>query len=178
LEGLLKYLDRTQVRELLKAARKESQRDYVMILTGYCHGLRASEICGLTTRNFADGFLTIQRLKGSLKTTQPLFESDDPILNEKQSISEWLKTVAKGEPLFGITRQHFHRQFQAHCKAAGIPKHLAHPHSLKHSVAMHTIKKAGVECVKQFLGHKSLSSTGAYLRVNDQEASAAVAAAL
>jgi len=122
--------------------------------------------------------LTIQRLKGSLKTTQPLFESDDSLLNEKQAISEWLKVLPKGAPLFDITRQHFHRLFQTYCKAAAIPKHLAHPHSLKHSVAMHVIRKAGIENTRQFLGHKSLSSTGAYLRVNDQEASAAVLAAL
>jgi integrase len=62
--------------------------------------------------------------------------------------------------------------------AAGLPKHKCHPHSLKHSCAMLAIKKIGIESVRQYLGHKSLSSTGAYLRVSDGEASAEFAKSL
>jgi site-specific recombinase XerD len=65
-----------------------------------------------------------------------------------------------------------------HAKAAGIPAHKRHPHILKHSIALQTIKTAGIENVRQHLGHKSLSSTGEYLRVSDEEASAAVSKAL
>jgi hypothetical protein len=39
---------------------------------------------------------------------------------------------------------------------------------------MQTIKTAGIENVRQYLGHKSIASTGSYLRVNDEQASAAV----
>lgn len=174
----MKYLSREQVLSLLQMARAASERDFLMILLAYRHGLRASEVCGLTTRNFADGFITIRRLKGSLKTTHPLFESDNPLLNEKAGVTEWLKGVPKGERLFPITRQHFHRLFQGYCKAAGIPRPLAHPHIAKHSIAMELVHKVGIEELRQFIGHKSLSSTGQYLRVNDQRACLAVAAAM
>jgi hypothetical protein len=43
---------------------------------------------------------------------------------------------------------------------------------------MQTIHSAGIENVRQYLGHKSMSSTGAYLRKTDAEASSAVALAL
>ena len=43
---------------------------------------------------------------------------------------------------------------------------------------MQTIKKAGIEMVRQRLGHKSISSTGEYLKVTDEDASAAIADAL
>jgi len=39
---------------------------------------------------------------------------------------------------------------------------------------MHGIKEAGIEGVRQYLGHKSISSTGVYLKVDDAQASAAV----
>ena len=56
---------------------------------------------------------------------------------------------------------------------------LAHPHSLKHSIARHSIKNGvGIEGLKTYLGHKTLSSTGMYLRIDDTEASAAIVAAL
>jgi integrase len=174
----MKYLSRQQVLSLLKAARAESERDFLMILLAYRHGLRASEVCGLTTREFADGFLTIKRLKGSLKTTHPLFRSDNPLLDEKRAVTAWLKDVPKGGRLFNMSRQHFHRLFQAYCVQAGIPRHLAHPHILKHSVAMELVKSIGIEDLRQYIGHKSLSSTGQYLKVSDQTASAAVAKAM
>jgi integrase len=43
---------------------------------------------------------------------------------------------------------------------------------------MHTIKTAGIENVRQYLGHRSMASTGAYLRVDDDAASKAIAAAM
>jgi type 1 fimbriae regulatory protein FimB len=172
----MKYLSRQQVLALLKAARAESERDYLMILLAYKHGLRASEVCLLTSRDISDGFLTVRRLKGSLKTTHPLFRSDNPLLDERKAVVEWLKSVPKGTRLFPISRQHFHRLFQAYCVTAGIPKPLAHPHVLKHSVAMELVKKVGIEELRVYIGHKSLNSTGMYLRVSDQVACAAVAA--
>ena len=54
-----------------------------------------------------------------------------------------------------------------------MPEHKLNPHVLKHTAAMHMIKKAGIEMVRRRLGHKSIASTGAYLKVNDQEADAA-----
>ncbi len=174
----MKYMTRQQVLALLKAARKESERDFLMILLAYRHGLRASEVCALTTRDFADGYITIKRLKGSLKTTHPLFKADEPLLDEKRAVAAWLKEIPKGGLLFPITRQHFHRLFQGYCKEAGIPKPLAHPHTLKHSVAMELVRKVGIEELRQYIGHKSLNSTGQYLKVSDQQACQAVAAAM
>lgn len=43
---------------------------------------------------------------------------------------------------------------------------------------MRAIKKTGIEIVRQCLGHKSIASTGEYLKVSDQEASTAVHAVL
>lgn len=43
---------------------------------------------------------------------------------------------------------------------------------------MQTIHSAGIENVRQYLGHKSMSSTGEYLKVTDEAASAAIREAL
>ena len=37
--------------------------------------------------------------------------------------------------------------------------------------------EAGIENVRQYLGHRSISSTGEYLKVSDQEASNAITSA-
>ena len=59
---------------LLGAARRASERDWLMILVAYWHGLRASEVTKIQRHDIADGHLTVRRLKGSLKTIQPLIE--------------------------------------------------------------------------------------------------------
>ena len=76
-----------------------------------------------------------------------------------------------------LSRIQFWRLVRRYGAAAALPRHLCHPHTLKHSIAMQSIGKAGIENVRQYLGHKSTSSTGAYLRVGDDAASSAVYAA-
>ena len=149
-----------------------------MILVGFWHGLRATEVTTLTADNIRDGFVTVQRLKGSLKTTQPLIEHEDPLLNEKAALEKAASEAQPGARLFAVSRVQFFRLMRKHAAAAGIPQHKAHPHVLKHSIAMQTIRGAGIENVRAYLGHKSISSTGEYLKVDDDAASAAVASAL
>jgi type 1 fimbriae regulatory protein FimB len=169
----MKSLTKEQLARLLAAARAHSERDYLMILVAYNHGLRASEVVTLTSASICDGFITVKRLKGSRSTTHRLFESERDALTRLAA-----ERAGTSEPLFNICRQHFWYLVQKHGKTAGIPKHLCHPHIAKHSIAMHTIRSAGIENVRTFLGHVSIASTGCYLKVDDDAASAAICSAL
>jgi integrase/recombinase XerD len=80
--------------------------------------------------------------------------------------------------VFSVSRIHFWRLVKKYAKQAGISKRNGHPHILKHSIAMQSIGTAGIENVRQHLGHKSMSSTGAYLKVDDEAASIAVTGSL
>lgn len=168
----MEHLSREQVVSLLTIARASSERDWLLFLVSFWHGLRASEAIALTADNFADGYITVQRLKGSLRTTQPLVGHELEILDEKSAIEKYV-SVEQGR-LFPISRVQFYRLMRKYGRQAGIPKHLCHPHILKHSIAMQSIGAAGIENVRQYLGHRSISSTGAYLRVSDDAASRAI----
>jgi integrase len=174
----VQHLSKEELLRLLGSARRHSERDWLAILVGFWHGLRVSEIISFTPAAVRDGYITIQRLKGSLKTVQPLVSHAEPLLNEKPALIAWVERAEPYKPVFDLSRQHFWRIMQTHCKTAGIPEHLAHPHILKHSIAMQTIKEAGIENVRTYLGHKSISSTGAYLKVDDDAASRAIAGAI
>jgi site-specific recombinase XerD len=95
-------------------------------------------------------------------------------LDERDALEIAVEGLPARATVFDVSRVQFWRLIQKYCKLAGIPAHKAHPHVLKHSVAMLSIQAAGIENVRQYLGHKSIASTGAYLKVNDQQASAAV----
>lgn len=172
------HLSKSELLALLGAAKAKSDRDWLMILAGYWHGLRASEVVGLRRRNIADGHITVARLKGSLKTTQPLVRHADPLLDEAAGFEKAIENLHPNQRVFPITRIHFWRLVKKYSAEAGIAKRKGHPHILKHSIAMQSIHDAGIENVRQHLGHKSLASTGAYLKVDDATASTAVMGSL
>lgn len=172
----MQSLSNSELLALLAEAKACRKRDWLMILVGYWHGLRASEVVGLVADNFHDGHLEVQRLKGSLKTIQPLVKHEDPLLNEAGELIDFCSILLPNQKLFPISRVQFFRLFREYAKRADIATHKRHPHVLKHTIAMETIHSAGIENVRQYLGHKSISSTGAYLKVSDGDASAAVQA--
>jgi integrase len=174
----MEHLSKDELHAVLSHARNCRERDWLMILVGYWHGLRASEVVAITAGCIADGHLTVARLKGSNKTVQPLVASADPLLDEAAGLFEYASGMHANEKLFPISRVQFYRLFHRYALAAGIAKRNAHPHILKHTIAMQSIGNAGIENVRVYLGHKSLSSTGAYLVVDDLTAATRVTAAV
>lgn len=149
-----------------------------MILMAYSHGLRASEVLRIKPDSVKDGLLTVRRLKGSLCTEQPLIASEEPLLDEAETWFDFTLKIPRNQRVFPISRQHFWRLMQRYAKEAGIPERKRHPHVLKHTIALQTIHSAGIDNVRQYLGHKSMASTGEYLKRTDAEASAAIRTAL
>lgn len=145
-----------------------------MILVPYWHGLRASEVVAITRDDIRDGFLTVRRLKGSNKTTQPLVSHPETLLNERDPLIDFAIRSKFNQPLFKMRRESFSRLFRRHAERAGLPAHKCHPHVLKHSIAMDIVHSAGVENTRIWLGHKSLSSTGEYAKPTEQDAASAV----
>lgn len=89
-----------------------------------------------------------------------------------------MRGMRGNQKLFPIGRKQVWRLIQKYGKQAGIAEHKLHPHALKHSIAMQTIQSAGIENVRVHLGHKSISSTGEYLKVSEADAGRAVRDAL
>jgi type 1 fimbriae regulatory protein FimB len=176
----MKHLTKDELRRLLEAAKSHSDRDHLMILVAFWHGLRASEVVSLTVDNFGDGYLTVQRLKGSMKTVQQLFEHDDPLLNERAALAAYMPQIDGGESrLFPVSRKTFWEMVKRYGKAAGLPAYKSHPHVLKFTCGKLGLKGGmQIDDLRQHLGHKSLASTGYYLKSDDQEASAAFARAI
>lgn len=155
-----------------------ASRQRLMILVSFHHGLRISETINLKGANLTDGFIKVKRLKGSLPTVQPFIAHDNAELDEAKGLRELMQTVKPKERLFPITRFGAYKLLQRAGERANLPQHLMHPHILKHSIAMQTIKVAGIENVRNWLGHKSIASTGEYLKVDGPSAARAIAAAM
>jgi integrase len=186
----MQYLEPAEVLSVLKAAKTKGNREWAMIVLAYKHGMRASEVCNLRLENvdLKNGSIVVERLKGSLRTTQAVTEHrGEPLLNELRALREWLKqrpadgsdflfTSQKGGRL---DRSQFFRLFQAVATEAGLPAEKRHPHALKHSLASHLVSaNVNLALVRQQLGHKSIGSTMRYVTTSDHQASKATAGAL
>jgi type 1 fimbriae regulatory protein FimB len=180
----MQALSQNEILSVLKLAASESKRNHAMILLAYKHGLRASEVCQLKISNIdlRNGTIVIKRSKGSLKSSQDLLDlPGQPLVSEKRVLKAWLDERAtyndRSDFLFlsqkggGLDRSAFFRVFQSVAKRAGLPADKQHPHCLKHSLGYFLVEQGvPLPSIQQMLGHRSLASTGVYLRVNDEHA--------
>ncbi|MGA8150440.1 MAG: tyrosine-type recombinase/integrase [Terriglobales bacterium] len=186
----LTFLTPSEILAVLRTAKQRRVRDWAMILLAYRHGFRASEICGLQLGDvdLKNHAIVVQRLKGSMKTTQPLYPHRGmPLLDEPSALAAWMKQRPEdGSPFLFVSqkggkldRTQFFRIFQSIAKAAGLPVEKRHPHCLKHSLASHLVAgNVNLALVKQALGHRSISSTMQYVGTTDAQAATAVQSAL
>lgn len=168
----MEHLIKEELFALLRAAKDHRERDWLWILVTYHHGFRISETLSIQKAYVRSGYITMQRLKGSAKTTQKLYAGDDPLLNEAQGLFDYTRNLRPHDALFKLTRRHAHRLFAHYSELAGIPAHKRHPHVLKHTTAMHMLETEKVNTVQKKLGHKSGASTLKYLEVGDSDADA------
>ena len=185
------HLEPAEVLSVLRAAKSKGVREWAMIVLAYKHGMRASEVCNLRLDDIdmKNGSIVVERLKGSLRTTQAVTEHrGEPLLNELKALREWLRergddgsdylfTSQKGGRL--DRSQFFPSISRRLLDQAGLPAAKQHPHALKHSIASHLVSaNVNLALVKQQLGHKSINSTMRYVAITDQQASQATTTAL
>ena len=168
----MKNFSKDELTGLLAAAKAAGPMDYLLILLSVNHGLRVSEVLSLTEDNFKDGHIIVQRLKGSCKTSQKLLP------NESTALDEYVITSSDGR-LFPICRKTAWSHMKALGAAAGIDSIKCFNHALKHTTAMMGLQGGmKINELQTYLGHKSGASTLAYLKVSDDVACDAFAAAV
>jgi len=184
----LQSISDNELLAVLAKAKESGTRNHAMILVAYKHGMRASEVCNLelSDLDLANGQITIRRLKGSKKSVQSIYGAKgQPLLNEKKVLSDWLEeretygdksmAVFLSQKGGALDRSAFFRVFQAIAKSAGLPKDKCNPRVLKHTRAYFYLEKGmSLPQIQQALGHRSLASTGQYLRVTDATANKAI----
>ena len=130
------YLTGREIERLMGAARKGSRwghRDATMILIGYRHGLRASELCDLqwSQVELSTGRLHVRRAKNGSPSVHPT--QGDEIralrrLQREQGPSSHVFMTERGGPM---TPKAFHALFGRIGGRAKMP-FAVHPHMLRH----------------------------------------------
>ena len=180
--ALIDYLTRDEMNALLAAPDPTTVaglRDRAMLHLTYAAGLRVSELLALQMDDFSDRSLSTVRVlgKGRRERVLPLWKETQTVLRAWTAVRPSVQVLElfvnrEGQPL---SRDGFAHRLAVHVATAErkrptlVEKRVT-PHVLRHSCAMHTLEATGdIRKVSLWLGHASLQSTEAYLRVDPAE---------
>ena len=157
-------LEFEQILALLQAAKTECEGDWLLMLVPFVHALRSSETVALTPDNVIGTRLSVKRRKGSNPVDDELLSSDNPLLNERDSLIALARKTPRKQKLFPISARTFQRRVHYYGERAKLPAKWCHPHTLKHSILDHLLL-TGMNLVEiqDRSGHKSLDSLRVYL---------------
>ena len=165
------YLTPEEVSALIKAAGsvgRHCQRDKMLILMMYRHGLRVSEAVDLRWDqvNFKAGSIHINRLKSGKSATHYL-EGDEMRalrrLRREYPHSPFIFVTERGGPL---TRSTVNKMVERAGHNAEI-EFPVHPHMLRHACGYYLANK-GVDTrtIQDYLGHVSITHTVRYTELS------------
>jgi integrase len=163
------YLTEDEVTKLLKVAKegRHGQRDHLMVLMAFRHGLRVGELCDLqwTDIDFKATTLHVRRLKGSKDSTHFLVGDEIRALRGlyRASSSAFVFTSERGGP---ISAAGFRKQLARWGVTAklGFP---VHPHMLRHACG-YALANRGMDTrsLQAYLGHSSITHTVRYTEMS------------
>lgn len=164
------HLLESEVEKLIKTAADSRYgfRDGVMILLGYRHGLRVSELVNLRWDqiDFDRGEIHVRRVKGSLPSTHPLSGRELRALRrlkrEQQPASPYVFVSERGSP---FTTAGFRKTMARLGEKAklGFP---VHPHQLRHGTGFKlATDEVNFRALQAYMGHANPANTMKYTRL-------------
>jgi site-specific recombinase XerD len=180
-ERLVRALPWNTVRSLLRAIDRSTlkgRRDYAMFLLIATYGLRVSEVAGLDLDDIAWRARVIRVPRPKIGTPLAV-----PLTDEvATALLDYLRArcpetthrrlfLRVRVPRGPIKSTAVCDAFDAWAAHAGLHfPALGGPHCLRHSLAMHLLRQgAPLKTIGDLLGHRSVESTGVYLRLHVED---------
>ncbi len=165
------YLTPDEVHAMLDAC-KDNKRDHLLINTLWQIGGRITEALKITKNDIDTYNLTVKVLteKKRGKKGRPAYRMIPISAELSNELASYALTENITDRFFDITRQRAFQIIKAIADKAGITKSV-HPHTLRHSFAVHCIGQGvPLPVLKDLLGHSSVLTTMVYLKIVQQDA--------
>ncbi|MGB9371712.1 MAG: tyrosine-type recombinase/integrase [Halobacteriota archaeon] len=159
------YLEKEQVDEILNAAKTCNHRDYLLLRFMWRTGVRVSEVINVTPKDIEhkNGVVNIRKAKGGRRRRVPLDQDTLKMLSDYVLALN----IPEDQPIFPITRAQVFNPVKKYRAMIGVK---IHPHTLRHSFAIHLVRSEWIYGVWQLLlGRSSLSITQVYLQFKDDD---------
>lgn len=157
------YLTEAEIRLLMSTALagNNGTRDAAMILIGYRHGLRVSELVALRWDQFDFELRTVavRRVKKGTPSTQPLQDDEIELLMALPRTGRFVFITKHGTP---FTVDGYAKTIDRLGKAAAMTFKV-HPHMLRHACGF-TLANNGhdTRAIQGYLGHRDIKHTVVY----------------
>lgn len=153
---LPKYISKEEITNILDKAKKHRYRNYILLLALWRTGMRVSEIVKLKKQDIRSNTIIIRQAKGKKDRIVPL---ESELGNLLGLYSDQMKPRGT---LFNLSTRQVRNIIYRYA-----PKELdVHPHTFRHSYAVHCLKNGmNVRTLQKILGHSDLTTTAVYLDV-------------
>jgi len=163
-QGLLASIDRST---------RIGERDYAILHLMAGYGLRPGEVAALkhSSIDWKAGTLRIEQSKTRSILVLPLAPATIEVL---RAYIDRYSSTSDAAPMFALAQPPFGRmsacaisvRFKVHARRSGLPITDASAYALRHSFAMRLLDAGvGMKLIGDLMGHRSLDSTAAYLRI-------------
>jgi type 1 fimbriae regulatory protein FimB/type 1 fimbriae regulatory protein FimE len=160
------HLTTDEVEKLIDSAssNRQGQRDALMVLLAFRHGLRAAEVCDLRWEqiDFATATLHVRRIKHGTPATHPLTGREMRALRKHQRESKRSAFVFVSERGAPLSAPGFSRMVERAGRAAKLGIKV-HAHMLRHACG-YALANAGrdTRALQAYLGHRNIQNTTRY----------------
>ena len=157
---LPKYISKEEIMNILDKAKKDRYRNYILLLTLSRTGLRVSEIIKLCKNDVDEHTITVRDGKGKKDRVIPLEGELSNLLGL------YMDSMKPRDKLFPLSTRQV-RNIVYKYSPEGLD---VHPHTLRHSFAVHCLKGGmNIRSLQKILGHSSLTTTQEYLDLVGQD---------
>ena len=162
-----RYLTEREVERLMEAARKSGRygdRDAALVLLGFRHGLRVSELVGLqwSQVDLQAALLHVQRAKNGTPSVHPLTGRELRALRALQRQAQGSPFVFNTERGAGMTTDNVRKVMARAAAEAGLDGP-SNPHALRHACGFSLANRGtDTRTVQAYLGHRSIQHTVRY----------------
>ena len=180
IRDLKAYLDSVLVQRVIDAA--SNIRDKLLVRIPWRTGIRVTELINIRIPDIDPDnraiLIKVQKMRkrdGKATERRRVVPVDQGTLDMIREYLEWRKRFPyEGNLLFPISRQRVNQNFWKLGRRAGIKEigdpavsqhRKLHPHHLRHSFAIHCVKRGmTIERLQKILGHSSPTTTSIYLQ--------------
>jgi integrase/recombinase XerD len=153
-----KFISDEEISSMLERAKKEgkkfSYRNYIILMVLCRTGIRVRELANLRKKDIGDKSLIVRQGKGKKDRVIPLQHELSGLLGL------YIDRLTPKDRVFAMTSRQL-RNIVYRYAPEGLD---VHPHTLRHSFAVHCLKAGmNLRSLQKILGHTNLNTTSVYL---------------
>jgi len=163
-KNIPKYLQETEVKQILERAEQSKKRDHLILLTLFRTGLRVSELVNLEKRDIRqqEGEIIVRQGKGNKDRIVPLEKELGHLLGY------YMDDLTMQDRVFNLSKRTIRNIVKKHIEGLdlSLPTADISPHTFRHSYAVKVLKDGvNLRSLQKALGHSDLSTTERYLDI-------------